>query len=208
MITGEATLRWPPPGAASGTIARIREPGEATALRSRPEVREAVAGRGGRPLPTMCPCEGSSAGSSSGRWAPPASLPMRKVAVRSWQMRCPVTRWGTCRSPSTSRSGSPHRSTCAGVMVRLHRDQEAARILAINPGLPDEAGRWTSVGFKGGSEPGLLGMAWILESAAGATCPPEVAYPWGSGRSPQDRGPASPFLSRGQKSWIQILALF
>ena len=32
------------------------------------------------------------------------------------------------------------------VMVHLHRDPEAARILAINPGLPDEAGRWTSVG--------------------------------------------------------------
>jgi hypothetical protein len=54
------------------------------------------------------------------------------------------------------------------VLLLLHEDPEASRILAINPGIPDTDGRWSYIGFKGGSEPGVLGLAWILDSAEGA----------------------------------------
>jgi beta-lactamase class A len=35
-------------------------------------------------------------------------------------------------------------------------------ILAVNPGLPVDASRWQYVGFKGGSEPGVLQLTWLL----------------------------------------------
>lgn len=51
------------------------------------------------------------------------------------------------------------------VLSRLsNKDEEAARILAINPGIADEAGLWSYIGYKGGSEPGVLGMSWYLEA--------------------------------------------
>lgn len=53
------------------------------------------------------------------------------------------------------------------VLARLHLNEEAARILKINPGIPDEKGLWSYVGFKGGSEPGVLGMAWYVEGEGG-----------------------------------------
>ena len=48
------------------------------------------------------------------------------------------------------------------VLVRLHEDEEAARILSMNPGIVDDEGIWSYIGYKGGSEPGVLGMAWYL----------------------------------------------
>ena len=36
-------------------------------------------------------------------------------------------------------------------------------ILAINPGVPVDHSAWRYVGFKGGSEPGVLSMTWYLE---------------------------------------------
>jgi hypothetical protein len=40
-------------------------------------------------------------------------------------------------------------------------------ILSINPGVPVDAETWPWVGFKGGSEPGVLNLNWILERADG-----------------------------------------
>jgi len=37
--------------------------------------------------------------------------------------------------------------------------------LAVNPGLPVDKGRWPYVGFKGGSEPGVLQLTWLLRRA-------------------------------------------
>jgi beta-lactamase class A len=34
--------------------------------------------------------------------------------------------------------------------------------LAVNPGLPVDTARWPYVGFKGGSEPGVLQLTWLL----------------------------------------------
>lgn len=44
---------------------------------------------------------------------------------------------------------------------------EAAAILARNAGIPDEAGRWSTILYKGGSEPGVLAMAWLVEADDG-----------------------------------------
>jgi beta-lactamase class A len=38
-------------------------------------------------------------------------------------------------------------------------------ILAINPGIPDDAKQWSYVGFKGGSEPGVMNLTWLLRRA-------------------------------------------
>lgn len=54
-------------------------------------------------------------------------------------------------------------------LIRLEQNDEAARILSVNPGVPDGDGRWDYLGYKGGSEPGLLGMAWFLRAPDGAT---------------------------------------
>ena len=55
------------------------------------------------------------------------------------------------------------------VLALLQADPEAKRILAINPGIPDEAGLWSYIGFKGGSEPGVLGLAWYLTAPDGTS---------------------------------------
>ncbi len=53
------------------------------------------------------------------------------------------------------------------VLTALADDDEAAAILARNPGVPDGSGRWSTILYKGGSEPGVLAMAWLVESDDG-----------------------------------------
>ena len=56
------------------------------------------------------------------------------------------------------------------VMAALHaRSQKPAlaplaHILSINPGIPDTGDKWKYIGFKGGSEPGVMNLTWLLES--------------------------------------------
>ena len=40
-------------------------------------------------------------------------------------------------------------------------------ILATNPGVQVDRKQWSYVGFKGGSEPGVLSMTWYLERKDG-----------------------------------------
>jgi beta-lactamase class A len=40
-------------------------------------------------------------------------------------------------------------------------------ILSQNPGLPFDRAPWTFIGFKGGSEPGVLTLSWLLERTDG-----------------------------------------
>ncbi len=56
------------------------------------------------------------------------------------------------------------------LLARLgdHQDPMVRAIMAINPALPPEdARRWAYVGYKGGSEPGVVATAWLLEAADG-----------------------------------------
>ncbi|BDI61110.1 serine hydrolase [Qipengyuania nanhaisediminis] len=47
-------------------------------------------------------------------------------------------------------------------------NEEALAIMAINPSITDNARHgWRYVGYKGGSEPGVLHLAWLLEDEAG-----------------------------------------
>lgn len=45
--------------------------------------------------------------------------------------------------------------------------EPVTQILTINPGLPDEEGNFESIAFKGGSEPGLVAMNWLVERPDG-----------------------------------------
>jgi hypothetical protein len=53
------------------------------------------------------------------------------------------------------------------VALKGHADAPATapvgEILSMNPGLPDEAGAYRYIGFKGGSEPGVVNMTWLLQ---------------------------------------------
>ncbi len=55
--------------------------------------------------------------------------------------------------------------------LRRHMDgpagAELRAILSKNPGIPDAATNWRYVGYKGGSEPGVLTMAFLLQSKDG-----------------------------------------
>jgi hypothetical protein len=57
------------------------------------------------------------------------------------------------------------------VMIDLHARADApatapiGAILSINPGIPDEKKLYRYVGFKGGSEPGVLNLSWLLQRA-------------------------------------------
>ena len=42
-----------------------------------------------------------------------------------------------------------------------------SEMLSLAPGIPDPEGRWDSIWFKGGSEPGLLAAWWSVRDAAG-----------------------------------------
>lgn len=57
------------------------------------------------------------------------------------------------------------------VMLDLHQRSAlpatapVASILSMNPGIPDEARQYGYVGYKGGGEPGVLNMTWLLQRA-------------------------------------------
>lgn len=89
-----------------------------------------------------------------------------------------------------------------GVMQSLVRrkDPMVLKILGINTGLSaDQAGRFQRVGFKGGSEPGVLNLSWLVQTKAGTWY--VVTQSW------NDTAPGTvttmPFVALGQ----QLLAL-
>lgn len=55
--------------------------------------------------------------------------------------------------------------------LRLHstslETMPARKILAINPGVSFDSSQWSYVGYKGGSEPGVLSMTFLLQSKQG-----------------------------------------
>lgn len=54
------------------------------------------------------------------------------------------------------------------ILDRLKDDPVARSILAVNKGLSEEAfAGWDYVGYKGGSEQGVLNLSWLLRDAAG-----------------------------------------
>ncbi len=58
----------------------------------------------------------------------------------------------------------------ARLLAVLERDGDPVTraILKVNPGIPPvSAGRWAYLGYKGGSEPGIMGMSFLLQSKQG-----------------------------------------
>jgi beta-lactamase class A len=58
----------------------------------------------------------------------------------------------------------------AGLMRFMRRtaDPRAFEIMAISPNLPENArSNWTYAGYKGGSEPGVLNLTWLLTDQQG-----------------------------------------
>ena len=55
--------------------------------------------------------------------------------------------------------------------IKLHTEKspaaDARGILSINPGLDLSKKQWDYIGYKGGSEPGVLNLTFLLRSAAG-----------------------------------------
>jgi beta-lactamase class A len=52
--------------------------------------------------------------------------------------------------------------------LRVNGDDGARAILAINPGLaPQIQGAFAYVGYKGGSEPGVISLTWLIRNRAG-----------------------------------------
>ncbi len=58
---------------------------------------------------------------------------------------------------------------CRVLAALYDRGEPVTQILTINPGLPDEGGSFDVVAFKGGSEPGLVAMSWLVERPDGRT---------------------------------------
>lgn len=56
---------------------------------------------------------------------------------------------------------------CRVLVGLFDRGDPLNKILTINPGLEDEEGRFESIAFKGGSEPGLVAMNWLVERSDG-----------------------------------------
>ena len=56
----------------------------------------------------------------------------------------------------------------AAIRQEAHADPSAPvlQILSKNPGVPPEPGAFSYVGFKGGSEPGVMNLTWLLQRKA------------------------------------------
>ena len=73
--------------------------------------------------------------------------------------------WKTARHIEDLQWFASTRDLC-GAMARLRDRAQAVPaildVLAINPGLPLSPRTWKYIGFKGGSEPGVLAGTWLL----------------------------------------------
>jgi hypothetical protein len=72
---------------------------------------------------------------------------------------------------------------------------EARAILAINPGIPaDAAARWPYLGYKGGSEPGVMAMNLLMRDAQGRAY--VAAMAWNNDQAPVDEAAMVTLISR------------
>ncbi len=63
---------------------------------------------------------------------------------------------------------------------------EVRKILSINPGLSFPEGKWKYIGYKGGSEPGVLDMTYLLQLANGNWY--EFSAGWNNTAAPLNEG--------------------
>lgn len=75
-----------------------------------------------------------------------------------------------------------------------HADQTARDILAINPGIGGGARRWAWLGFKGGSEPGVLNLSFVGSTRAGESY--AVTASWNNPDAPVEETTFAALLGR------------
>ena len=52
--------------------------------------------------------------------------------------------------------------------IRDLDDPTAREIMAVNTSVPDNlSGDWQYIGYKGGSEPGVINLSWLLQDRTG-----------------------------------------
>lgn len=84
--------------------------------------------------------------------------------------------------------------------LRRRPDPAVMAILGVNPGLgPDSAARYARVGFKGGSEPGVLNLTWLVQSKDGSWY--AVTASW---NDPDREVDLQRFLGLGQRLLAQV----
>lgn len=66
----------------------------------------------------------------------------------------------------------------------LEGQQTVADCLSKNPGLPIDRSKWSFVGFKGGSEPGVMNLSWLLTRSDGKVF--VMSLGWNNTKSPVD----------------------
>ena len=84
-----------------------------------------------------------------------------------------------------------------GILDRIRKipDATAREILAVNPSMSSSVRHdWKYVGYKGGSEPGVLNLSWLLEDAAGRWY--AVVASWNDPAAPVDQGTLSMLAQR------------
>ena len=79
--------------------------------------------------------------------------------------------------------------------LKAQKNDEALAILGINPGLsPAAAKKWRYVGYKGGSEPGVISMSFLLQSASGKWT--VVTGSWNDAAADVDNGKFAGLMER------------
>jgi len=78
--------------------------------------------------------------------------------------------------------------------IRRSGDRTALAILAIEPGIPGAAADFAYVGYKGGSEPGVLAMAFLVRRKDGAWA--AAAAAWNDPAAPVDAAQLPALMGR------------
>ncbi len=76
----------------------------------------------------------------------------------------------------------------------------ARALLGVNPGVSSARGKWRTIGYKGGSEPGVLNLTFLVESARGRWY--ALAATWNDRTKPVDEGKLIALVERA----LQLLA--
>ncbi|MEM1414219.1 MAG: serine hydrolase [Myxococcota bacterium] len=102
-----------------------------------------------------------------------ADVPARRELLQGYRALEPNTDvvWVSPRRVEDFEWFADAHDVCA-IVAELAADAEVPAtaavedVLAINPGIPDAAGLFSYVGFKGGSEPGVLNLTWLVRRAS------------------------------------------
>lgn len=79
--------------------------------------------------------------------------------------------------------------------LRRHGDETARAIMAINPLIgPQLRGQFAYVGYKGGSEPGVISLSWLIRTRSGAWH--VVTGSWNNPAAPVDEARFGGLMSR------------